>query len=143
MKWLCNLVSVLLVLVVSLLTGRPAKAGTTITITQSTCPIMINQPGEYDLATDVGPCTPGTDGIDILASDVTLHLDGQPEPTSTNVAPCILAEHRRFCALNLCRHSNQLAELLDGVILAKHPLEAACLFARPTTIEGNFSNLAA
>ena len=88
MKWLCNLVSVLLVLVVPLLTGRPAKAGTTITITQSTCPIMITQPGEYDLATDVGPCTPGTDGIDILASDVTLHLDGHTIKGSATAGTC-------------------------------------------------------
>lgn len=50
----------------------PAQAGTT--ITQSTCPVVIALPGEYDLATDVGPCL--DDGIDITASGVTLHLNG-------------------------------------------------------------------
>lgn len=74
MKWLCNFVPALLVLVVSILSGPSAKAGTA--ITQSTCPIIITQPGEYDLATDVGPCAPGVDGIEIRASAVTLHLDG-------------------------------------------------------------------
>jgi hypothetical protein len=37
---------------------------------------MITQPGEYSLGTNVGPCDPLTDGIDILASNVTLHLNG-------------------------------------------------------------------
>jgi hypothetical protein len=59
---------------ITLLWASPAKAGTT--ITQSTCPVVINQPGEYTLGTDVGPCLPGVDGIDILASNVTLHLNG-------------------------------------------------------------------
>jgi parallel beta-helix repeat protein len=57
-----------------LLSASPARAG--ITITQSTCPIVIDQPGTYILATDVGPCAPGADGIDISASNVTLHLAG-------------------------------------------------------------------
>jgi parallel beta-helix repeat protein len=37
---------------------------------------MILQSGEYSLGTDVGPCAPGVDGIDITASNVTLHLNG-------------------------------------------------------------------
>jgi parallel beta-helix repeat protein len=67
-------VTVLSAISIILLWASPAKAGTT--ITQSTCPVMIAQSGEYDLATDVGPCLPGVDGIDIVASAVTLHLDG-------------------------------------------------------------------
>jgi hypothetical protein len=86
MKWLCTFVSVLLVLVVSALGAPTAKAGTT--ITQTTCPIIITVPGEYDLATDVGPCTQGTDGIDILASDVTLHLDGHTINGSAAAGTC-------------------------------------------------------
>jgi len=39
-----------------------------------TCPITITKPGEYDLDTNL-TCGPGTDGIDIKASDVTLHLN--------------------------------------------------------------------
>src|ERR1043166_2840450 len=58
----------------TLLFAFPAKAGTT--ITQNTCPVIIAQSGEYSLGTDVGPCAPGTDGIDIMASNVTLHLNG-------------------------------------------------------------------
>jgi len=59
---------------ITLLWASPAKAGTT--ITQSTCPVVINQPGEYSLGTNVGPCAPGVDGILIVASNVTLHLKG-------------------------------------------------------------------
>jgi hypothetical protein len=59
---------------ITLLWASPAKAGTT--ITQSTCPVVINTPGEYSLGTNVGPCAPGVDGIDIIASNVTLHLNG-------------------------------------------------------------------
>jgi parallel beta-helix repeat protein len=59
---------------ITLLWASPAKAGTT--ITQSACPILITQAGDYRLATDVGPCPLGVDGIDILASGVTLHLQG-------------------------------------------------------------------
>src|SRR5207245_10281329 len=41
------------------------------------CPAaVITQPGNYVLAGDVGPCAPGTDGIDIEASNVKLHLNG-------------------------------------------------------------------
>ena len=63
------------------------KAGTT--ITQTTCPVVIAQSGEYDLGVDVGPCLPGADGIDIVASAVTLHLDGHsiigsPDPMVCN-----------------------------------------------------------
>lgn len=89
MKCLRNFVSVLLVLVVCVLIAPPAKAGTT--ITQSTCPIIITQPGEYDLATDVGPCAPGTDGIDIRVSDVTLHLNGHNLVGSTDPLICNLS----------------------------------------------------
>jgi len=59
---------------ITLLWASPAKAGTT--ITQSTCPVLIAQSGEYALGTDVGPCASGVDGIDIVASAVTLHLNG-------------------------------------------------------------------
>src|SRR2546426_5398457 len=44
--------------------------------TPGVCPVLIAQPGEYDLAGDVGPCPLFTNGIEILASGVTLHLDG-------------------------------------------------------------------
>jgi hypothetical protein len=57
-----------------LLGASSAKAGTT--ITQSTCPVLIAQAGDYSLGTDVGPCLPGVNGIDIVASNVTLHLNG-------------------------------------------------------------------
>ena len=57
-----------------LLCTPSAKAGTT--TTQSTCPVLIAQAGDYSLGTDVGPCLPGVDGIDIVASNVTLHLNG-------------------------------------------------------------------
>jgi parallel beta-helix repeat protein len=66
--------SLLATISIILLSASPAKAG--ITITQSTCPIFIDQPGTYLLATDVGPCAPGSDGIDISASNVTLQLAG-------------------------------------------------------------------
>jgi hypothetical protein len=59
---------------ITLLWASPAKAGTT--ITNGTCPVMITQPGEYSLGTNVGPCAPGVDGILIVASNVTLHLNG-------------------------------------------------------------------
>ena len=58
---------------ITLLWASPAKAGTT--ITQSTCPVVITQPGDYTLGTNVGPCAPGVDGIIIAASNVTLHLN--------------------------------------------------------------------
>jgi hypothetical protein len=65
--------SLLAGLSITLLWTSPAKAGTT--ITQSTCPVVIAQSGDYALATDVGPCAAGADGIDITASNVTLHLN--------------------------------------------------------------------
>ena len=61
-------------LCITLLCASPAKAGTV--ITQSTCPVLIAQSGDYTLGTDVGPCLPAVDGIDIMASGVTLHLQG-------------------------------------------------------------------
>src|SRR3989442_1697080 len=66
--------TLLAALSVTLLWASPAKAGTT--ITQGVCPVLIMQAGENDLGTDVGPCLPGLDGIDIVVSGVTLHLDG-------------------------------------------------------------------
>jgi parallel beta-helix repeat protein len=48
-----------------------AKAGTPIL---GPCPVIIVVPGEYDLASDLGPCA--GDGIWIQVSNVTLHLDG-------------------------------------------------------------------
>jgi hypothetical protein len=70
---------ILTVLVVA--SASPAKAG--ITITQSTCPIVIDQPGTYFLATDVGPCAPGVDGVDISASNVTWQLAGHTITSSS------------------------------------------------------------
>ena len=61
---------------ITLMWAASAKAGTTITQTPGVCPVLIAQPGEYDLAGDVGPCPLFTNGIEILASGVTLHLDG-------------------------------------------------------------------
>jgi parallel beta-helix repeat protein len=66
--------------------ASPAKAG--ITITQSTCPIVIDQPGTYFLATDVGPCASGVDGIDISASNVTLHLAGHTIAGTATAGTC-------------------------------------------------------
>lgn len=66
--------SLLAALSITLLWVSPAKAGTT--ITNGTCPVPIVQSGDYSLATDVGPCAAGVDGIDITASNVTLHLNG-------------------------------------------------------------------
>ena len=79
-------VTVLSAISIILLWPSPAKAGTT--ITQSACPVLIAQSGEYDLATDVGPCLPGVDGIDIEASGVTLHLDGHNIIGSASAAVC-------------------------------------------------------
>jgi hypothetical protein len=59
---------------ITLLWASPAKAG--MTITNGTCPVLITQPGEYSLGTNVGPCASGVDGIIITASNVTLHLNG-------------------------------------------------------------------
>jgi parallel beta-helix repeat protein len=59
---------------IPLLWASPTRAGTT--LTSSMCPVVIAQSGEYDLATDVGPCPPGVDGIVIQASAVTLRLNG-------------------------------------------------------------------
>jgi len=69
-----------------LLWASPAKSGTT--ITQSTCPVLIAEPGEYNLRTDVGPCLPGVDGIDIVASGVLLHLNGHTINGSAVPAMC-------------------------------------------------------
>lgn len=63
----------LVALSITLLWASPAKAGTT--ITNGTCPVLIAQSGDYSLDTDVGPCLPGVDGIDIVASNVTLQLN--------------------------------------------------------------------
>lgn len=84
MKWLRSFLSVLLVLVVCVLIAPPAKAG--IPITQNMCATTISQPGEYDLATDIGPCT--GDGIDITASEVTLHLNGHTITGSATAGTC-------------------------------------------------------
>ena len=80
--------SLLATISIILLSASTAKAGTTLTITQSTCPIVIDQPGEYSLATDVGPCAPGADGIDIAASNVTLHLFGHTIAGAATVGTC-------------------------------------------------------
>jgi parallel beta-helix repeat protein len=71
-----------------LLSASPAKAGTAITITQSACPIVIDQPGTYFLAKDVGPCAPGADGIDISASNVTLQLAGHTITGTATAGTC-------------------------------------------------------
>jgi parallel beta-helix repeat protein len=78
--------SLLATISIILLSASPAKAG--ITITQSTCPIVIDQPGTYLLATDVGPCAPGVDGIDISASNVTLQLAGHTITGTATAGTC-------------------------------------------------------
>jgi parallel beta-helix repeat protein len=78
--------SLLATISIILLSASPAKAG--ITITQSTCPIVIDQPGTYFLATDVGPCAPGVDGIDISASNVTLQLAGHTITGAATAGTC-------------------------------------------------------
>src|ERR1700730_13056357 len=79
---LCPLAAFLFIL----LCTTSAKAGTT--ITQSTCPVLIAQAGDYSLGTDVGPCMPGVDGIDIVASAVTLHLNGHTINGSADPGTC-------------------------------------------------------
>lgn len=59
---------------ITLLTASPAKANTTIT---GPCPIVITQPGEYSLGAGGLSCPPNVDGIDIVASNVTLRLNGK------------------------------------------------------------------
>jgi hypothetical protein len=71
---------------ITILWASAAVAGTK--ITQTTCPVAITQSGEYSLATDVGPCPPGADGIDILASGVTLHLNGHTITGSAAPGTC-------------------------------------------------------
>lgn len=61
-----------LVLAANAAAARPAEADTR--ITDPTCPVIITEPGDYRLATDL-QCAPGVDGIVILSSDVTLRLD--------------------------------------------------------------------
>jgi parallel beta-helix repeat protein len=61
-----------LVFAVNAAAAWPAAADTL--ITDPTCPVIISEPGDYRLATDL-QCTPGVDGIVILSSDVTLRLD--------------------------------------------------------------------
>jgi hypothetical protein len=61
-------------------------AATVITPIPGVCPAaIIVQSGEYQLAGDVGPCPPGVDGIQILASSVGLHLKGH---TVSAMPPC-------------------------------------------------------
>ena len=56
---------------------HPKGRHTTITPIPGVCPAaVITRSGNYELAGPVGPCPPGTDGIDIKASHVTLHLNG-------------------------------------------------------------------
>ena len=64
----------LAVISITLLWASVAEAGTK--ITQATCPVVISQPGVYSLATDITCATSTEDGIDILASGVTLFLNG-------------------------------------------------------------------
>lgn len=78
--------SVFATISIILLSAFPTKAG--ITITQSTCPIVIDQPGTYLLTTDVGPCAPGVDGIDISASNVTLQLAGHTITGTATAGTC-------------------------------------------------------
>ena len=66
--------TLLAALSITLLWASPAKAGTT--ITQSTCTVIIAQSGDYTLSTDVTCNDIFQDGIDIIASNVTLHLNG-------------------------------------------------------------------
>ena len=66
--------SSLLIAAITFLWTSPANAGTA--ITNGTCPVTIATSGDYSLGTDVGPCASGVDGIDIVASNVTLHLNG-------------------------------------------------------------------
>jgi hypothetical protein len=76
----------LVALSITLLWASPAKAGTT--ITNGTCPVLIAQSGDYSLDTDVGPCLPGVDGIDIVASNVTLHLNGHTISGTATSSTC-------------------------------------------------------
>jgi len=63
----------LAVISITLLWASVAEAGT---ITQTTCPIEIIHSGVYSLANDVTCAASTEDGIDILASGVTLFLNG-------------------------------------------------------------------
>src|SRR5262249_11254137 len=42
----------------------------------TSCPVVINQPGDYHLAQDLTCTSSSTAAITIVANDVTLHLDG-------------------------------------------------------------------
>jgi parallel beta-helix repeat protein len=75
----------LAVISITLLWASFAEAGT---ITQTTCPIEITHSGVYSLATDVGPCATGVDGIDIRASWVTLFLNGHTIKGSATPGTC-------------------------------------------------------
>jgi len=76
----------LAVISITLLWSSVAEAGTT--ITNGTCPVTLSQSGVYSLATDVGPCDPGKDGIDIQASWVTLLLNGHTIKGSAAPGTC-------------------------------------------------------
>jgi len=71
----------------ALLYAAPASAAAT-KIKQSGCPVMITQPGDYELATDIGPCAASTNGIVIRASNVSLQLKGHRIIGSTDPTSC-------------------------------------------------------
>jgi parallel beta-helix repeat protein len=69
----------LAVLAITLVCASAAKAAPVpppIKITSSSCNYVILDPGVYSLETDIGPCGPGSYGIVIEASNVTVYLNG-------------------------------------------------------------------
>jgi parallel beta-helix repeat protein len=67
------IVVTLTTMLIATLSASPANADTQ--LTHATCPIVIAEPGSYQLETDVA-CLPGVDGIVIRASRVRLRLNG-------------------------------------------------------------------
>jgi hypothetical protein len=76
--------SALVAVAFTLLCAPGAKAATI--IRQSTCPVIINQPGVYILGEDLH--CPATDGIYILSSGVTLFLAGHSITGAAEIGTC-------------------------------------------------------
>ena len=70
-------------------TSNAKAAPTPVThIISSACNYQIAASGDYKLDTNIGPCAPGEDGIQVLASDVTLHLNGHTINGSNDPGNC-------------------------------------------------------
>src|SRR2546426_7418954 len=81
--------------------------------TPGVCPVLIAQPGECDLAGDVGPCPLFTNGIEILASGVTLHLDGDRKSTRLNSSHLVIS-YAVFCLKKKTKTPQRQSGPMDG-----------------------------